>query len=322
MTRIKEAFTSHSQVCHVWAQQKQPAGHAGNMFFEDFTDIYSYGHHYLAAKMHDHKGERVALIRSDSYSNSTTKQLYEIERSVRGLVKYYRVPNVREIKSVENFNHFNDMVLDVYENILKTVKVKYERSIEGDIESLREIAIEANEFFKFAGFPLISIPLDMIEILREHLTFRFKRYQELNTPEMIAKRELESKKKNERELTLSLEKSTRDIKAWREGELTRLNVPHGTLRYDILRVKDNTVQSSGGAEVPLSHALRLLSLIERGQAREGERCGHFTLMSVTKFDRMMKDEPDTIVKIGCHEIRLSEAQSVLAQYRDQELRAV
>jgi hypothetical protein len=104
------------------------------------------------------------------------------------------------------------------------------------------------------------------------------------------------------------------IQAWRDGKLSSL--PYNARgEYALLRVKGSTVETSQNADVPLTHALRLLDLIERGQARKGERVGHYTLETCEG----LKDVPP-FVTIGCHRILLSEAQEVLKPYRNQELR--
>lgn len=311
---MKEAFGSHTQLCHVWAQQTQPAGHTKNLYFLNFTDLYSYGGHYLAAKIHTTKqGQPYALIRSDSYSNSTSKHLNHAARAVRGLMEYWYVPNVEKIDSVENFNHFNDRVINEVDETLRATKVRYKEDIQHYLNSIDDMVNDANEFFKFADLPLISVPQDILDLVREHLEYRLKRYEELNTPEHRAKLEADKIKREERKAEKEREKKALEIQEWRDG---KRSVIYGRSFYDLLRVQGNEVKTTSGASVPLSHALRLLSMIEKGTVRAGERIGHFTYESSTDSEW----EDDKIIKIGCHKIKLSEAQSVLAPYREQELK--
>jgi hypothetical protein len=110
------------------------------------------------------------------------------------------------------------------------------------------------------------------------------------------------------------------IRAWRAGEISAHDIEDslylGSIKLDLrskyalLRVKGNKVETSEGADVPLDHALRLLSIIERGQARKGERVGVYNLESVSDLNK----EP-VIVTIGCHKIELSEAKRVLSPYK-------
>lgn len=313
---MKKSFSSIRQVCHVWAQQSQEEGKSGNVYFERFTDLYSYGSHYLAARIHTlPDGDRVALIRSDSYSPSTSGHLSDARSAVSDLMPYFSVPDVRTLNSLENFNHFNDLVIDQVESVLKSIKITNQYDLQWSLERLFDVLKEANEYFLVAGFPQLDIPKEMIDLCKEHLQFRLNRYQELNTPEMIEKREIDKLKRDQKQRENELKKLQDAIIQWRNGHI---HIDRSMLRfipYVMLRVRDNVVQTSSGAEVPLNHALRLLTLVERDHARTGERCGHFTLERVYE-----NNEGETIVKIGCHSIKLSEAQSVLAPYREQELR--
>jgi len=47
---MKKVFNTASELIHVYAQQSQESGRCHNVFFENTTDLYSYGHHYLLAK--------------------------------------------------------------------------------------------------------------------------------------------------------------------------------------------------------------------------------------------------------------------------------
>jgi hypothetical protein len=317
MEQMKKSFSSNSQVAHVWAQQTQEEGKSKNMFFVNKTDLYSYGFHYLAAKIHTLKdGTKVALIRSDSYSTSTGGHLRDAERAVRDLMLNFRVPNVKMLNSTENFNHFNDMVLDRIEQILKSVKVTSKRDLNWPIESLEHAVEESNQFFKIAGFPTIELPSSLMEVMKDHLQFRLKRYEELNTPEMIAKLEVEKKKREEQKQKKQIESLKQDIENWRNFTFSSLHSLRN-LPFALLRVRGSEVETSAGAQVPLSHALRLLSHIESGDYKAGEKVGHFSFESVQGNNA--KGE-ETFVKIGCHKILLSEAQNVLAPYRGAELK--
>jgi hypothetical protein len=299
---MKTSFSSNDQLCHVWAQQTQSSGKANNMFFEG-SKIYSYGFHYLAAQIHTVQGQKICLVRSDSYSNTTTKHLYAIENAVNGLMPVYRVPFVNDLYSEKNFNHFNDIVLDEVERILKSVKVVSFQNADSWARSLQGILSDANEFFRVTKNPEISINKDMWDIICGHLNNRVERYVTLNTPEMIQKREAALHKKK-------LVKTESDIKEWRQSGTITNNLK--TLPYELLRVSGFVVKTSRGAEVPLSHALRLLGKIERKEVQPGDRIGHFTFENITGENQ--------VIKIGCHKILLSEAKEVLAPFRDQEIK--
>jgi len=82
--------------------------------------------------------------------------------------------------------------------------------------------------------------------------------------------------------------------------------------YALIRVKGNKVETSEGADVPLDHAIRLLKMILKNEAKSGERVGLYALETV-------KDDPkgDKTICIGCHKILLSEAKKVLSPYMNE-----
>jgi cell division septum initiation protein DivIVA len=152
------------------------------------------------------------------------------------------------LNSTENFNHFNDMVLDRIEQILKSVKVTSKRDLNWPIESLEHAVEESNQFFKIAGFPTIELPSSLMEVMKDHLQFRLKRYEELNTPEMIAKLEVEKKKREEQKQKKQIESLKQDIENWRNFTFSSLHSLRN-LPFALLRVRGSEVETSAGAQV-------------------------------------------------------------------------
>ena len=76
---MRRVFKNHDEVCHVWAQQTQSEGRAGNIFFRD-KSIYSYGCHFEMARFVD---TETVFITSRGYSVSTAKHLGLVRRAVR-----------------------------------------------------------------------------------------------------------------------------------------------------------------------------------------------------------------------------------------------
>lgn len=306
---MKTVF-NNSQLCHVWAQQTQDHGTGNNMFFSG-DSIYSYGHHYLAAKIYTTKnGRKFALINSYKYSNTTIKHLYKIQDALNGLMVSFNCPRPDEPKHVDNLNYYRESVLNAIEYCLSKNKVTELIHVDWQIERIAHAAIEANRFFDWIGVKeRIEVPKEMIDLCREYLLSRYERYKELNTPEMIAKRQALTDKRNAQKHAKEVEAQATAIEQWKNGLIPRLNFK---LTYDLVRVRFDNVETSRGASVPLSHALRLLTLVERGTARSGERVGHFTLSGVS----------DGIVRIGCHTIELKQAKEVLEPYRNMELKIV
>lgn len=286
---MKTVFASNSQVAHVWAQQTQSSGKSSNLFFED-TCIYSYGRHYLAAKIHTIKGKKIALINSDTYSPSTGKHLSEIRSALRDLMPKFNVPNPSDIKDEKNYEYMVSNIKYAIEQSLKRSKITDLESVRYNLNTIDDVIKEANEYFKLIGKRAYKMPVKTRKQILDHLNARLKRYQELNTPEMIAAKKAKQDK-------ITAEKYAESIADFRAGKNTNI---HG-LPYDLLRIQGNEVITSRGARVPLIVAKHLLESLLKGRDITGETVGQFAITSVNN---------DT-VKIGCHEIAISEAKQVL-----------
>jgi hypothetical protein len=304
---MKKVFSSHKQLAHVWAQQTQESGRASRMFFSNTTDIYSYGRHYMAAKIHTlDDGKKVCLIRSDSYSHSTSGHLSEIQDAVRGLMPSFRVPDIHSLRSESNLKYFTSEIEAEITIAKKCIKVESNRVIRMKLKNLDSTVYSANQFFKFAGYPKF-IPSDQtVSEVIGHLKTRLARYKELNTPEMIKKRERDKARREQLENQKLAVKNEEKILKFRQGEyIAGIKNP-----FEYLRIKGDTVQTSRGASVPLIDAKRLFMFISNSanaEALKGLKVGHFTLESVSRLD-----DGDTLLVIGCHRILMSEAIKLFA----------
>ena len=290
---MKTVF-SNAQTAHVWAQQTQSYGRSKNMFFEG-NKIWSYGYHYPAAVIHIVKNQRIALVRSDTYSNSTSMHLNDIRFALRDNIPYLCVKNVNDLKLASK--ELDTIAYDSLKQPLKRLKVTNKDSINYEFERILDAFNDANMLRKLLGKVTIAPKSNDLDTIQTHLEKRLARYKELNTPEMIAKRESEAKKR-------ALKKNSDAIAKFRQGE--RVMLP--ALPHNLLRVKDDRIQTSSGAEVPLKQGIALLKAIELNVPVEGLKIGHFTV------ERLIEQpDGDTLVKIGCHKILLSEAKEVLGK---------
>ncbi len=79
------------------------------------------------------------------------------------------------------------------------------------------------------------------------------------------------------------------------------------LHPQVLRIKDATIETSGGARVGLNKAKTMYSALIQGKNIVGQKIDYYTV------DHVEKTDSDTRIKIGCHTIMLSEVQSVLGK---------
>lgn len=303
---MKTVFSSNSQLCHVWANQSQDRGKANNMFFEDNV-VYSYGYHYPAGVIHNTKYGAFALINSTFYSPTTSQHTSNASRACYGLMETFHVPNPHNPKGGAEalWEHVENHI----EYCLKTnIKIDSTEYLRSKFETLNRYIEDANALRVLIGLKPKQVPQKTRDKMLVNLEARLKRYRELNTPEMIAKREKAKAKRDARKAEKEALAQKEKIERFRKGEWAGyLNLP-----YEILRIQENTVKTSAGAEVPLDIARRMLMLIENGQHEKtiGKHIGHFTI------DDFIDIEGDTVIRIGCHSILLSEARSVLFEQKE------
>jgi hypothetical protein len=307
---MKKVF-NNSQLCHIWANESQSEGsNPGNSLYFEATEIYSYGSHYLAGKIFTVKGEKFAIVNNHNYSNATAKHLACIRSALHGKMPYFCLPNVSDSKDRENIDYLNQTVFNCLDSILSSRK----QSGKYDIDRLESTIKNANEFFTLVNEKLIVITSDFLELLKEvnsdKLALRKERDALNNSPEMIAKKEASIKAKN---ALLQAEKAllqAEKINKFRSFEARSVNIrPH------LLRIKDDTVQTSSGADVPLNDAIKLLELVLSDQCKRGDKIGHFSLDGVL-YDQ---ENRERVIKIGCHDILVSEAVAVLGHLIKKEI---
>lgn len=321
--RIKTVFNS-SQVCHVWASQTQEYGRnsQNNIYFHG-TEIYSYGSHYLMAKIYPEYGNAV-LVNNQGYSNTTTRHRSNCYSAIGHLESFSVSDPSNPLKSI------NDMGDALTENMFdKLFENKpwfgYDSNFKNKTAKqwADDYFSEYNKLCDTFNYPKLklSFPSDLAEIIGEYVEFRKQRNNELETTAKVRKANADlAKAKAEIRAKYQYEKSQNfvndqqaEIKcrldekqymaAWLSGEsVNRYNLP--CTKLDLIRVKDNKVETTAGADVPLNHALKLLMAINNGTVKHGDRVGHFS------FNRL----DGGIVTIGCHQISLGQARHALKPY--------
>ena len=298
---MKTVF-NNKQLAHIWAHQKQAYGKTPdkNFYFEG-AEIFSYGSHYMAGKIYNVKGEKIAVLNDYNYSPSTARHLSHIRNALSGLMPYISLPEVSELKHEKNIKHILDKLEKSYSDAETRMKITYVGAIDDTVEWIEKDLFKANEYLKLIGRVPKKLDEKRICKIREHLFKRYQRYLELNTPEAIAKKEEQSAKrllaKNKKELGLQ----ALAILNFREGKT------HGTinLQYDLLKIQGDEVVTSRGARVPLKIAKNVLKKYLAGESVDGVALNDFQIDNVTALGT------DSVFKIGCHKILLSEACAVL-----------
>lgn len=289
--RIKHVFTSSSQVLHVWANQSQDHGRQGGRITRCYfqgNSCYSYGSHYELGRLVEYKGHTVALINTRGYSNTTTKHIREASAAVSHLINI----ETKGITTVE------DALLQTQSRLIDKLMGNFNRRsfyqspfTPGDCFSN-----ELNQFnsaCQTLGFSrlVLAIPQDLKDLVNAHVAKCKAHMKVLDTIKLLRRqgKQLEDALKVKEQLA-----------AWQSGTgpLTNLITD---IRPMLIRIIGDTVQTSGGAEVPLVEARALLAQLNTHKVPSGTKIGSFEFQSMK----------DGLVTIGCHTISIDEAKKVL-----------
>lgn len=284
---MKKVFSNNSEVCHIWASQTQSEGSANNIFFEN-KSIFSYGKHFEIARFFDN----CVLFTSKNYSVSTAKHKGEVKRAIshKKVFTVYSVEGNHE-KNIEYYQN------EIKENVCKALKAS--RNAEYYKNNAVNMQKELLEYCK--EFDLLKKTCPKIS---KNSLFSNAELLKIKEKTAKAEKQREVKRENQRKLWELREKErlldlSEKIALWKKGEL-KTSLPYNA--PTMLRIKENTIETSKGANVPLSEGIALFKAIKQGNSVIGAKVGIYTVDAV---------ESD-IVKIGCHNIPLKEAERIFA----------
>lgn len=269
---MKKVFSSNSALAHAWANQLQSEGRGSSMFFYGDT-IYSYGYHYQIAKLVTApNGQRVCFINSNGYSTSTAKHTRHVWNAIPDGVLLFSVP----------FSSGNQLNVGDLQGIVGEVMKQANALIEKQIKARSDFRYFIDASNKFNE--LVEI-CDLFDLTLPELpeTWREAKDKSDNIRATQSEREEEKQRKK-------LEKARELVAKW-------LNYEYNQPIYDIpvqLRIsKDGKlIQTTKGAEVPLSDGLELLAKLRKGDNVRGYKLAGFSVVS---------NDGNTL-KIGCHDI--------------------
>lgn len=267
---MKTTF-SNSQLSHVWANQLQSFGKGSNMHFEGNT-IYSYGSHYeIAQVIASPNCTKVYFVNSNGYSNTTAKHTRHVVNAIPDYFPSFNVP-------FKNNKFSIDYLPEIIDNMMMQGK-KYltqqinARTYFGYFSSASQLFEDVDLICELFDLPKPKLPDNYLDaqIKAQHL------------------RETQNERE-EKKAAKELQKSLELLTKWLNHEY------NGTL-YNIpvhLRVSNDgkLIETTKGAKVQMSEALRLLSKLRNGEDVNGYKIDGFTVIE-NNSDR---------VKIGCHEI--------------------
>lgn len=300
---MRNVLRNHQEVAHVWANQGQESGKAGNMFFEG-PSIFSYGRHFEIAR---HVGD-VVLFTTASYSNSTAKHKSHTLRALSHKTVYH-VPSMFDHRA--NAEAYIKSVASSLAECKRAIYTTYR------IDQARRTSREAMEyvrhFRKEVGARLYKAvqkqfeapwftPQEVEAMRRKEAKYKAgaeARTQARRAAESARWAAIEARRKAETE-TLNLWGADIDAltaEAFRNGE----TLPRDAWTYDapvLLRLIENgeTIETSQGAYVPTAQARGLWALLQNGGDIKGVEIGSYKVSGIH----------DGKLVIGCHKIPLRE----------------
>jgi hypothetical protein len=310
-TRQRHVFPS-AEIPHLWFHKTQESARNanGSLYFSADT-IYSYGSHFPIASHIWNKNRDAVLFTTKTYSVTTSSHCSAVRSAIPSTAAIFHVPNAHfGYSTSEDSNQHKDNLADYVSRIEtainKSARARSSWQKEYSHRSAVELQAECKAycaFFRIQSPRLLRVPaLDSDEM------------------EVIRKREAQASAKKAEQTRIQREQQAEfertKIERWRNGENVGYlyNVPV-MLRVRTFGADESVageigrVETSRGAQVPISHALRGLrfvrSVVKRGQAFQTNgrtfHLGHY------KIDRI---DADGTLTAGCHVISLAEIERI------------
>ena len=311
MPRTRHVFKS-GEVPHLWHHQTQDSARNGNgsLFFDGLT-IFSYGSHFpIARHVQSANGKRRAvLFTTASYSVTTSSHCSAVRSAIPQNTLVFDVPEVFKDERYASNSHAANLksyIERVANHLAKSARARQSYSKEWEHARAVALRAEAREYAKFFHLKLPAIPT--IPALDSAAMADIKAREAAKSAEKAAAERVRKAEQAKRDAELADQ--------WRSGEY------HGSLYNASVMLRIRTfgadedvqhavavVETSRGAQVPVSHALRGLrfvrAVVTRGEAYQ--RNGHTLHLGYYAIDRI---DTDGTLTAGCHVIPYSEIERI------------
>jgi len=286
---MRTHLKNHNEVAHFWANQSQTEGKAGNIFFEG-KSIYSYGKHFEIARIvtAPNKMECVLFTTRD-YSVSTTHHKSIVWRAINQ--KMFTVPSFDNTK--ENIDTYLKKIVELQAKQTRAKSNNY-----GD--DLNDTINEAFDYCNY--FRIKSIAIRKWVTLKDDKQL-FSPAELKKIKDQQAKFLLQKKAERQaKELRLQNQKAEflAELEKWKNGEIERCPYNWQFPTDTLLRISDDRIQTSKGAEITVKCALRLWNALKTNTADNMVLDNNYTVNDVNP----------SFIKIGCHQIPMSEINRI------------
>jgi hypothetical protein len=320
---MRTVFTNQ-QCAHVWAQLSQPHGRSGSMKF-DGARAYSYSTvvaHLVRLREDNPQApeDYVALFVPNQWGVTTAAHL-RLYKDAASRYRQFEVPSVSEYGQPtpdhrENVAYLEKQYTKEAESLMRKPADSYWLGGNKPNEQLADLADTLRDYCHAFGLdydPLpVSADIKQIKDRRDRILADPKRAEKrAKAAEQRERAEASRKEKAEAARIARLAECADLVALWRKGE--RIPLPFDAQRTAdgsaMLRIIGNTVQTSRGAEVPLSDARRVMAFYNQlrasGDVYHPEpdarmSVGPFTVSEITECGNMIA---------GCHFISAAELEA-------------
>lgn len=283
----KRVYSNSQELIHVYANRALDNGRCSNMTIENTNKLFSYN--TIIAQWHNN----TLIINTTSYSNTTSKQ--------QGRLRY-------------SANHINT----IYVNHIGYSS----QELKPSIELQKNYEAEALRLFDKASRAR-SRKDDYIHQafnqLKEYQTFSAlfgEKYTIKNEAELIAREKkkqakaLKARKEADKARAIAeaerIAKQAENLILWRNGNDIR-----DYFSVMALRIKDNTIQTSHGANIPIEHAIKAYPLLKK--LHDSKKDVDLTSHSIKFGHYEMKAFANDCLIVGCHTIPFNEVSNIAKQ---------
>jgi len=290
---MKTAFSSNNEVAHIWASQSQYEGRANNVFFEGGT-IYSYGRHFPVARFAPEYGN-IVLFTNQGYSNSTGKHKSLIRAAI---------PSTHEVIYCSDPSRSNQHNIDIWADKVGRLRIHFASkthkvtrgNLAVEIFRLCESAISFCIATRMGTPPWVN-ETDAEMSARDYVY------------ELAKARDAKKEAAREAYAKAAAIKAADRLTAWAAGD----NVPLDGFQYHqtALRLKNDQIQTSRGANIPVADAIKLWPMLVRAKKTATVLDVKLHTINLGAY-RFHSFDGNTLV-VGCHSIAWPELEKIAIQ---------
>ena len=287
---MKTVFSSHNEVAHIWASQSQAEGRAGNLFFKGDT-VYSYGGHFPVARFAPEFGD-IVLFTDRGYSSSTGRH--------KGFIRA-AIPSTYTVIFCDDPSRPPSHNLDIWANRAERLRADFaaKKNKQGRAKLANEI---------FANGRAAIAYCDALKIDAPGFTCSTTDEDDSREYGAIAAREREAKatiRRADYEKAAALDASER-LTLWLTGE--SVNTNGFEFSDTLLRIKGEQIETTRGAKIPVSDALKIYPLLDRAKRTGGkiEAGLHNINLGAYRFNSF---DGNTLI-VGCHSIAWAQIEKM------------